>query len=114
MKNVGVAITINLFYFDKAAQQERKPQPVTPTTPIIRVVRISNITVEGAKTAGDIVGLPEMPINDVLLDHVRINASTGMTVQDAKNVKMRNVGINPQRGEPLTIVNAEVKRLPNR
>src|SRR5256884_237434 len=114
MKNVGVAITINLFYFDKAAQQERKPQPVTPTTPIIRVVRISNITVEGAKTAGDIVGLPEMPINDVLLDHVRINASTGMTLQDAKDVQMRNVEIIPQKGEPLKVVNAEVKKLQNR
>ena len=114
MKNVGVAITINLFYFDKAGQKERKPQPVSTTTPIIRGVRISNVTVEGAKTAGDIVGLPEMPIDDVLLDNVRVNANVGMTLQDAKNVQMRNVEIIPQRGEPFTIINAEVKRLPNR
>src|SRR5712691_8688786 len=94
MKNVGVAITINLFYFDKAGQKERKPKTVTPTTPIVRGVRISNITVEGAKTAGEIVGLPEMPIDNVLLDNVRVKANVGMTVQDAKNVQMRNVEIN--------------------
>ena len=114
MKNVGVAITINLFYFDKAGQKERKPQPVSPTTPIVRGVRISNITVEGAKTAGEIIGLPEMPIENVLLDNVRINANVGMTVQDAKNVRMRSVEIIPQKGEPLKVVNAEVKKLQNR
>ena len=109
MKNVGVAITINLFYFDKVAQRERKPQPVMPTTPIVRGVHISNITVEGAKTAGEIVGLPEMPIDNVLLDNVRVNANVGLTVQDAKSVTLRNVQIVPQKGAPLTIVNAEVK-----
>ena len=81
---------------------------------IVRDVRISNITVEGAKTAGEIVGLPEMPINNVLLDHVRVNANTGMTLQDAKDVQMRNVEIIPQKGEPLKVVNAEVKKLQNR
>ena len=114
MRNVGVAITINLFYFDKAGQQERKPQPVSPTTPIVRGVNISNVTVAGAKNAGEIIGLPEMPTENVLLDHVHIIANTGMTLQDAKNVQMRNVEIIPQRGEPFTIVNAEVKSLPNR
>ena len=114
MKNVGVAITINLFYFDKAGQQERKPQPVSPTTPIVRGVRISNITVEGAKTAGEIVGLPEMPIANVLLDNVRVNANVGLTVQDAKNVRLRGVGIVPQKGTPITVVNADVKTLQNR
>jgi polygalacturonase len=109
MKNVGVAITINLFYFDKKGQQERKPKPVTPATPIVRGVRISDITVEGAKTAGEIIGLPEMPIDRVLLDKVRINANAGMTLQDATNVTLRNVDIVPRKGPPLTIVNAGVK-----
>lgn len=111
MKNVGVAITLNLFYFDKAAQQERKTAAITSTTPVIRGIRITDVTVEGAKTAGDIVGLPEMPIDNVVLDNVRVNAHTGMTVQDAKNVLLRSVRIVPQQGEPLKIVSAEVKTL---
>jgi polygalacturonase len=109
MKNVGVAITLNLFYFDKTAQQERKTAAVTSTTPVIRGVRIIDVTVEGAKTAGDIIGLPEMPIDNVTLENVRVNANTGMTVQDAKNVFLRNVRIVPQKGEPLKMVSAEVK-----
>lgn len=89
MKDVGVAVTLNLFYFDKAGQRERQAKPITATTPVVRGVRIVNVTVEGAKAAGGIVGLPEMPISDVLLENVRINSKTGMIVQDAKAVEMR-------------------------
>src|SRR5438270_10567223 len=71
MKNVKVAITINLFYFDKAGQKERKPAPVNAATPVVRDVRIINVTVDGAKTAGEIIGLPEMPVSGVLLENVR-------------------------------------------
>src|SRR5437879_5726955 len=71
MKHVGVAITLTLFYIDKRGQQERQTRPVTSNTPIVRDVRIVNVSVEGAKTAGEIVGLPEMPITGVLLNNVR-------------------------------------------
>ena len=50
-----------------------------------------------------------MPIENVLLDNVRINANVGMTVQDAKNVTFRDVEIVPQKGMALTMVNAVVK-----
>jgi polygalacturonase len=109
MKNVKVAVTINLFYFDKAGQKERKPAAVNAATPVVRDVRIVNVTVEGANTAGEIIGLPEMPVAGVLLEGVRIKAKTGMTVQDAKAVELRDVQITPQKGEPLTVREAEVK-----
>jgi polygalacturonase len=109
MKNVGVAVTINLFYFDKAGQKERQARPVNAATPVVRDVRIVNVTVDGAKTAGEIIGLPEMPVSGVLFDNVRIKAKTGLTVQDAKAVELRDVQITPQKGEPLTVREAEVK-----
>ena len=109
MKNVKVAVTINLFYFDKAGQKERKARPVSDATPVVRDVRIVNVTVDGAKTAGEIIGLPEMPVTGVLMENVRVRAKTGMTVQDAKAVELRDVQITPQKGEPLTVREAEVK-----
>jgi polygalacturonase len=109
MKNVGVAITINLFYFDKTGQKERQTKPVSATTPVVRDVRIVNVTVEGAKTAGELIGLPEMPLTGVLLDNVRVAAKSGMTIQDANAVELRAVRITPQKGEPLTVTHAEVK-----
>ena len=109
MKNVGAAITINLFYFDKEGQKERVTKPVTPTTPIVRGVRVMNVSVDEARTAVEIVGLPEMPVSDVLLDNVSIKSKTGMIVQDARSVEFRGVHIVPQKGEPLTIAHADVK-----
>jgi polygalacturonase len=108
MKNVGVAITINLFYFDKTGQRERQAKPVTATTPIVRDVRIANVTIDGAKTAGEIIGLPEMPITSVLLENVDIKAQRGLTVQDAKAVELRAVRVTPQKGDPFIITHAEV------
>ena len=109
MKNIGTAITLNLFYFGNEGQRERKSTPVVDVTPVVRSVRIENVWVEGAKSAGEIIGLPEMPISAVLLDNVRIKAGTGMTVLDAKAVLLRDVQIVVERGEPLNDRDAEVK-----
>jgi polygalacturonase len=109
MKNVGIAILINLFYFDEAGAKEHKARPVTATTPMVRNVRIINVTVEGAKRAGEIIGLPEAPVTNALLDNVSIKATSGMTIQDANAVELRDVRIMPQKGEPLTVTDAEVK-----
>jgi polygalacturonase len=109
MKDVGVAITINLFYFDKSGETARQAKPISATTPVVRSVSIINVTVDGAKTAGEIIGLPEMPITNVLLEQVTIKAKSGLTVQDAKGVELREVKISPQIGEPVTIRYADVK-----
>ena len=110
MKNVGTATTFNLFYADKPGVKARETKPVTESTPIVRGIRVINVTCESAKNAGDIIGLPEMPIDDVLFENVRINSQKGMFVQDAKGVEFRNVEIRPAKGEPLFINSAEVKK----
>jgi polygalacturonase len=111
MKNVGTAITINLYYFDKSGAANREIKPVTATTPIVRDVRIINVTAVGAKTAGDIVGLPEMPVSNVVLDNVRIAAEKGMTIRDARGVELRKVQINQKQGDALTASYAEINTL---
>ena len=63
---------------------------------------------ERSLSAGEIVGLPEMPIEAVVLENVRINAKVGMIVQDARNVSLQRVRIIPEKGEPFTVVSAEV------
>jgi hypothetical protein len=82
---------------------------VSATPPIVRDVRIANVTIDGAKTAGEIIGLPEMPITSVLLENVDIKAQRGLTVQDAKAVEFRAVRVTPQQGDPFIITHAEVK-----
>jgi len=97
-----------MYYFDKSGAANRKAKPITATTPIVRDVRVINVTAVGAKTAGDIVGLPEMPVSNVVLDNVRIGADKGMIIQDAKGVELRNVQINQKQGNALTASYAEI------
>jgi polygalacturonase len=105
MKNVGTALTINMYYFDR----NEGAQPVTAETPIVRNIRVQNVSVSGAQTAGDITGLPEMPVSDIVLKNVDISAETGMRIQDAKDVQLENVKIKAATGKALTIANALVK-----
>ncbi len=110
MKNVGTATTINMFYFDKDAMKAHETKPVTPTTPIVRGIRIINLTCQGAKSAGDITGLPEMPISDVLLQNVTIDAIKGLTIRDAKGVELRDVEVKIQKkGDPIKFADSDVK-----
>ncbi len=85
MKNVDPAITLTCYYMYSLRRRPRAAdplpkmtaaQPVTETTPIYRNIRISNLKATCEKSAGIIVGLPESPISDVVLENVEITAAT--------------------------------------
>jgi hypothetical protein len=84
-----------------AGSRERQMQEVTPTTPFLKNVKISNVTIKNARNAGSILGLPEAPATNVVLTNVDIEAQTGMTVQDVKGCVFDNVKIKVQSGEPI-------------
>jgi polygalacturonase len=100
MKNVKVPISIAGYYPKIPA--EDTPQPVTPTTPIYRNIRITNLTATSPQSAGFIVGVPESPITDVVMENVTITAPKGLTIRNAK-VTLKNVKIIVQEGEPFIL-----------
>jgi len=100
MKNVDMAITINLYYADKTEAKRPERQPVTADTPIVRNIQITNITCEGAKSAGEIIGLPEMPAAGIILSNIRITSSTGFNIQDAKGVQFNDVSFSTSPKPP--------------
>lgn len=108
MNGVSIAIDINLYYHDKDGSRNRTEQPVTKTTPTLSGVYIDHVSVTGAKTAGDIVGLPESTVKDVSLSDVQIGSAIGFTVQDASDVVFKNVVITPEQGEALKSNHAQV------
>jgi hypothetical protein len=135
MKNVKIPINISSYYDDSAKSDSA--QPVTALTPIYRNIHIKNITATSPygdadiidrltdflyyyyayhaylepRAAGFIVGLPECEISDVVLENVRISASTGMTIQNAKAIKLNNVKIETEQGLPFILENAVVEGL---
>ncbi len=106
MKHVGHPISINSHYegttTDLGGLGHTDPAPITPTTPIWRHIVIRNLqATEGAVDAGLIVGLPEMPAEDIALDNVSIDAPKGLLIAYAKGVTLNEVHITPQAGAPV-------------
>ena len=105
MKNVGQAIVITSYErrppFPK---QVDAPAPVAGTTPFWRNIRFRNVTAtDCTKDAGLIIGLPEMPAQDITLENVSITAPAGLRLRNARNVNLVNTRIIAAKGEPLLI-----------
>ena len=82
--------------------------PLTQKAPTIRGVHVKNVTGNGGKTAVEIVGLPEQPIEDVTFDDVAIASETGARVVDARGVRFSNVKLAPTTGKPFRVENSQV------
>lgn len=92
--------------------------PVTDATPRLRNLHFRNITCEEA--AGDaiqMVGLPELPMNDIHFENIAIQSATGVNCTDVRNVQFTNLEIRPQKGPVYAItdgssITLEKLRLP--
>ncbi len=109
MKNVTVPISISGYYPKIPAENEA--QPVTPETPVYRNIRITNLRATSPRSAGFIIGLPESLISDVVLENIHISAPIGLTVRNAKGVRVDNVIIEAKEGRPFILENAVVEGL---
>jgi polygalacturonase len=120
MKNVDPAITLTSYYMnnsardpvERSAPKEDPAQPVNATTPIFRNIRISNLTATCQRSAGSIIGLPESPISDVVLENVHITAATtGFSVKNTRGIQFKNVTVTNKEGPPFIVENAQVEGL---
>lgn len=120
MKNVDPAITFTCYYATNSAQDavqhdlpaEDASQTVNQTTPVYRNIRISNLTATCPRSAGMIIGLPESPIANVLLENFHITAArTGLLIRNAKGIQLKDIQVSAQEGPPVIVENAEVKGL---
>ena len=108
MTGVNPAIVINAYY--QTPPVSDTTQPVIDNTPVFRDIHIHNLTATCTKSAGMIVGLPESPVSVVELDHVKIEAATGLVVRDANGVTLNDATVTTKNGPALLINNAEVKQ----
>lgn len=97
MNNVGAAISINLYYMNKAGEKQAQAKTVAATTPAVRDILISNVTAT-ARDAGDLIGLPESPLSGITLEHVHIVAATPLKTQDAGDVVKNDFVVSTPAG----------------
>lgn len=104
MENVPHPFTITTFYTgsDKPTDQF----PVTEATPTFRNMLFSSISARGAKDAGSITGLKELPISDITFFNVKIESETGFSCTNAKNIRFQACRFTPKTGPTLILSNA--------
>lgn len=86
---------LNMFYEKSAAE------PVSERTPVLRNLHFSDITVRGAPAAGYILGLDEMPVEDVTFTNITVDAEKGFSCSNARNLGFYHVRINTAKGPAL-------------
>jgi polygalacturonase len=99
MKNIKEeAIVLSLFY-DKGTQVEA----VTEKTPIFRNIHMSNITASNVNKAGQILGITEMPIQNITFSNINMDGKEGFTVSTATDVEFHDVKVNATVGSSFKI-----------
>ncbi len=69
MENVGIGINVTSYYLMEG-ETKTSEEPVSVRTPVFRNIAISHMTIDHARTAIDVEGLPEMPISELRISDV--------------------------------------------
>lgn len=106
-------ITFNLYYGGKSAVEvlesgevvpaKVEPMPVDETTPCFRNIHVENLVCAGARRALYFNGIPEMPIDGIVLKNVDITSKIGAEFSYSKNITLENVTISNEEGEKITM-----------
>lgn len=104
-------ITFNLYYGGKSAVEvlesgekvpaKVEPLPVDETTPCFRNIHVKNLVCAGARRALFFNGIPEMPIDGIVLEDIDITSKLGAEFIYSKNISMKNVNIRNTEGEKV-------------
>ncbi len=101
MKNVKNALIISEYYPKIMPEAGVSAQPIGRLTPYFHDITIENITATNIQNAGAIVGLPEVPVGNVVLRNVQISAQKGLFIGFA-HVTGAKVLVQAQEGQPIT------------
>lgn len=111
------AFIFNLYYANKPVggkadsdtSAEDAVPPVTEETPCFKNIYLEDITCQGAKRAMYFNGLPEMPIQNVVVKNSLFVADKGADINYSDGITFQNVKITPKEGE--AVVQANTKNL---
>jgi polygalacturonase len=107
MKDIGRdAILFDMYYFMKPpAQNEKVVIPsVTEATPQFRNFYIDNIVCIGAGRGIFIRGLPEMSVQNIVLNNLMLKTTKGAELIEAANIQLNNVQLLSDKTKPVVYI----------
>jgi polygalacturonase len=110
MKHVKTAIQIVSYYPEIPKHPETDTtQPVVAKTPMWRHIRINKLTAQDGANSIEIIGLPDMPVQDVVLKNVNITAQNPLRIINAQGIRFDNCQITATSGAPAEFYNSQVE-----
>jgi polygalacturonase len=118
------AISFNMYYAGMSASQmlalskdgksSDPVPPVTDETPQFRNISIKNLTCKGASQAVILQGLPELNLENIILENIDIEADNGMILMDANKITIKGMRLISKNMPSLFFMNSgnvEIERL---
>ena len=102
MQNVGTGIEITSYYLMEG-ETKTSEEAVSVRTPVFRNIAVSHVTINDARTAIDIEGLPEMPIWELSISDVRASAEQGMTASYTRALALHDVQVDATGGTAVWV-----------
>ncbi|MFH6996585.1 glycoside hydrolase family 28 protein [Flavobacterium sp. FlaQc-57] len=101
MNNIPTdAINFNLYYFEKSLSEDKltgevtvDKKPVSEETPVFKNMYFKNIYVNGAAQALKIMGIPEMPVENIQFQNMIIRSDIGIQMNYASKIDFKNVDL---------------------
>ena len=112
MENVGTAIDVTNFYMMEG-EVKAGDEAVSKRTPVFRNIAVSHMTVNHARVAIDVEGLPEMPISGLRITDLIASAKTGVKAYHTDALELHQVQINSESGPPFLIRDSKNLELDN-
>lgn len=101
MNNIPTdAINFNLYYFEKSLSEDKltgevtvDKKPVSEETPVFRNMYFKNIYVNGAAQALKIMGIPEMPVENIQFQNMIIRSDVGIQMNYTRKITFKNLDL---------------------
>ncbi|MCU1225679.1 MAG: Polygalacturonase [Edaphobacter sp.] len=108
MEDVKTSILISEYYPKALPEGEVAAEPIQRLTPFFHDITIENLKSTNSAWAGVVIGLPESPVENVILKNISIQAKRGMSIAYA-TVTGTNVNVTVAEGKGITVApNAKV------
>jgi len=98
------AINFNLYYFVKGAVEDPitgemvvEKEAVSEQTPAFKNMYFKNIYVDGAKQALKIMGIPEMPVDNLQFKNMVVRSEAGIQINYGTNIQFDNVNLQLEK-----------------
>jgi polygalacturonase len=103
MENVGTAVNVTNYYLMEGEKPSEGEEPVSKSTPIFRNIAVSHMTVNHARVAIDVEGLPEMPVSGLRISDVVASAATGLKAYNTDGLELHQVQLNAKNAPAFLI-----------